>query len=172
MMNQAHLHLIVNHLPIVFPIVGIIVLLDGLIIKSEIVKRTSFYIFIIGALCTIAAGATGEGAEEVVENIAGITHSLIHRHEESAEKFAFASYALGLLSLIAFVVNYKRLSFSSIMSWLVVIVAAITIVLGSWTGTTGGEIRHTEIRKGQNSIIHNNNTIESNESASETDEEH
>lgn len=169
-MNQAHLHLIVNHLPIVFPIVGIIVLLDGLIIKSEIVKRTSFYIFIIGALCTIAAGATGEGAEEVVENIAGITHSMIHRHEESAEKFAFASYALGLLSLIAFVINYKKLSISNIMSWLVVIVAAGTIFLGSLAGTTGGEIRHTEIRKDQNSIIQNSS--ETNESATEEDEEH
>lgn len=152
-MNQAHLHLLVNHLPIIFPIVGMIVLLDGLLIKSEIVKRTSFYIFMIGSLCTIMAGATGEGAEEVVEHLAGISKSLIHEHEEVAEKFAFVSYALGILSLIAFVVNYKKMALSKMMSWVVVLAAAATIFLGANTGLTGGEIRHSEIRQDQNSII-------------------
>jgi hypothetical protein len=34
-MNGAHWHLVVNHLPIIFPIVGVIVMITGLISKSE-----------------------------------------------------------------------------------------------------------------------------------------
>lgn len=37
-MNNAHFHLLVNHLPIIFPVAGIIVMILGWIIKSEAVK--------------------------------------------------------------------------------------------------------------------------------------
>ncbi|QTY26049.1 hypothetical protein [Flavobacterium sp. CS20] len=59
-MNDAHWHLVVNHLPIIFPVVGIIVLIMSLISKSEAVKRTSYLIFIIAALSSIVAMNTGE----------------------------------------------------------------------------------------------------------------
>ena len=45
-MNGAHWHLVVNHLPIVFPIVGIIIMLIGILSKSEHIKRTALFIFI------------------------------------------------------------------------------------------------------------------------------
>lgn len=146
-MNEAHFHLIVNHLPIIFPIVGIIVLITGLISKSEAVKRTAFLIFILGALATVAAMATGEGAEDVVENIAGIEKQYIETHEEAAEVFSVISYLLGGLSLIGLWVSFKKESLTKIVSIAVLLVALVAVYLGKETGTTGGEIRHTEIRK-------------------------
>ena len=79
-MNGAHWHLVVNHLPIIFPIVGVIIMITGLISKSEAVKRTAFMIFVFGSLATIAAMNTGEGAEEVVEKINGVTENYIESH--------------------------------------------------------------------------------------------
>ena len=35
-MNNAHLHLVVNHLPIIFPIVGVIILLIAIFTKSDV----------------------------------------------------------------------------------------------------------------------------------------
>ena len=99
-MNGAHWHLVVNHLPIIFPIVGVIVMITGLISKSEAVKRTAFMIFILGALASIAAMTTGEGAEEIVEKINGVTENYIESHEETAETFALLSYILGSISLL------------------------------------------------------------------------
>jgi len=52
-------------------------MITGLISKSEAAKRTAFMIFIFGALAAIAAITTGEGAEEVVENISGVTENYI-----------------------------------------------------------------------------------------------
>lgn len=145
-MNGAHWHLVVNHLPIIFPIVGVILMITGLISKSEAVKRTAFMIFIIGALTAIAAMNTGEGAEEVVEKIAGISENYIETHEETAETFALLSYILGGLSLLGLWISFKHKSFSNILSFFTLAFALVVLYFGKEAGTTGGEIRHTEIR--------------------------
>ena len=149
-MNGAHWHLVVNHLPIIFPIVGVIVMITGLVSKSEAVKRTAFMIFILGALTAIAAMATGEEAEEVVEKITGVTENYIETHEETAETFALLSYILGGISLLGLWAIFKQKSFSSIISIATLVLAFVVLLFAKQTGTTGGEIRHTEIRSGQN----------------------
>ena len=147
-MNAAHWHLVVNHLPIIFPIVGILVMITGFISKSEAVKRTAFMIFAIGAITTIAAMSTGEGAEEVVEEISGISHDHIENHEETAETFALLSYLLGGLSLIGLWASFKEKSFSQLLAVGTLIFAFVVLFFGRATATTGGEIRHSEIRSG------------------------
>ena len=115
-MNGAHWHLVVNHLPIIFPLVGLLVMGTGHISKSEAVKRTAFLIFILGALTTIVAMSTGEGAEEVVEKINGVTENYLESHEETAETFAILAYILGAISLLGLWASFKQKTFSSIIS--------------------------------------------------------
>ena len=147
-MNGAHWHLVVNHLPIIFPIVGVIVMVTGFISKSEAVKRTAFMIFSIGAITAFTAMATGEGAEEVVENINGVTENFIESHEETAETFALLSYVLGVISLLGLWASFKKKSFSKIIALVTLVFAILVLFFAKQTGTTGGEIRHTEIRNG------------------------
>ena len=158
-MNGAHWHLVVNHLPIIFPIVGVIVMITGLVSKSKAVKRTAFMIFILGALTAIAAMATGEEAEEVVEKITEVSENYIETHEETAEIFALLSYILGGISLLGLWASFKQKSFSSIISIATLIFAFVVLFFAKQTGTTGGEIRHTEIRKGQNVPANNNHDM-------------
>ncbi len=145
-MNGAHLHLLVNHLPIIFPLIGVILMITGFMSKSEPVKRTAFMIFILGALAAITAMLTGEGAEEVVEKIGGISDDFIERHEEAAETFALLSYILGGISLPGLWASFKLKSFTSILSIGTLIFAIAVLFFAKQAGTTGGEIRHTEIR--------------------------
>ena len=105
-MNDAHYHLVLNHLPIIIPAIGLLILIGGLLFKSEIVKRTAYLVFILGAITTLAAFATGEGAEEAVEHLPGVTENLIKTHEETAEIFAILSYILGAIALIGLYANY------------------------------------------------------------------
>ncbi len=150
-MNGAHWHLVVNHLPIIFPLVGVIIMVTGIISKSEAVKRTAYLIFIIGALSSIAAMSTGEEEEEVVENISGITESLIEPHEEAAEIFAILTYILGGISLVGLWASFKQKAFAKAISLASLVFAFIVLFYAKQTGTSGGEIRHTEIRNGSNS---------------------
>ena len=69
-MDELHLHLVVNHLPIIFPIVGTIILLIGIFSKSEVTKRNAYIIFILGAITSMVAMGTGEGAEDSATKIA------------------------------------------------------------------------------------------------------
>lgn len=157
-MNGAHWHLLVNHLPIIFPIVGVIVMITGLISKSEAVKRTAFMIFMFGAFAAIAAMSTGEGAEEVAEKISGVSENYIESHEETAETFAILSYILGGISLFGLWASFKQRTFSNIIAIGTLVFAIVVLFFAKQTGTTGGEIRHTEIRTGNNvPAIENNN---------------
>lgn len=147
-MNSAHFHLVVNHLPIIFPISGLIVLAIGIGFRAEMVKRTAYFLFTIGAVSAAMTMNSGEGAEEIVEEFSGVSHALIHEHEEKAESMAILSYLLGLISLVALWASWKGRAFSKILSFVVVALSLVTIFLGKQTGTSGGEIRHTEIRSG------------------------
>jgi uncharacterized membrane protein len=134
-MNQAHFHLMVNHLPIIFPIVGAIVLIGGFMLRSEIIKRVAYTIFTLGAIATFPAFLSGEGVEEVVENLSGVS--------------ALLSYTLGAFSILALWSNWQQKSFKGIISIVVLILSISVLYFGKVTGTTGGEIRHTEIRANQ-----------------------
>lgn len=145
-MNSAHFHLVVNHLPIVGVMIGTLVLITGLILKKTEVKQTALGIFVFSALTSIAAFYTGEGAEEVVENLAGVSETLIHTHEEYAESFFILSLILGGLSLVTFITVLIKFKLSKYLVFLCLLVAIGDGVLAKLVGTSGGEIRHTEIR--------------------------
>ena len=144
-MNDAHLHLAINHFPLIAPIIALIVLVYGFISKSEQIKRVSYLIFVIGALSTIPSFKSGEAAEEVVEDMKEIQESYIEDHEEAAETFAVLSYVLGGFALIGFWASNKNLPLAKVFSFVIFFIALTTIFFGKATGTTGGEIRHTEI---------------------------
>ncbi|MFT6036196.1 MAG: hypothetical protein ACI9XJ_001774, partial [Marivirga sp.] len=98
----------------------------------------------------------GEEAEEVVENITGIDEQIIKVHEEAAETFAILLYILGGVSLIGLWANWKEKSFSNPVAIATIIFAVVVLFFAQQTGTTGGEIRHTEIRTESSST---NNSI-------------
>ena len=145
-MNNAHLHMVVNHFPIIGTILGLGILITGIILKNSTVKNTAYVLFIVAALFALFSMATGEGAEEMVEDMPSIGHEIIHEHEEMAEKLAIVLYALGVISLIGLFMNYKNKANAKSVSYLAVVVAVIGVFFAQQTGTTGGEIRHTEIR--------------------------
>jgi hypothetical protein len=92
--------------------------------------------------------ATGEGAEESVENFPNIGKQIIHEHEEMAEKLALMLYVLGAVSLLGLYTNFKNHSRAKLVSVLVLVIALVAVYFAKATGTSGGEIRHTEIRIG------------------------
>tara|TARA_R110002074_G_scaffold20852_1_gene65354 strand:+ start:5938 stop:6426 length:489 start_codon:yes stop_codon:yes gene_type:complete len=151
-MNDAHFHLVVNHLPIVGVLIGLLVLSAGLIMKKPQIKSTALGIFIFSALTTIVAFLTGEGAEEIVENLPGISETLIHKHEEYAELFLATMQILGVVSLITLFLQYKKLSFSKYGFVLILLLSMASIGVAKYVGTSGGEITHIEIRSDTNVI--------------------
>lgn len=156
-MNDAHLHMVVNHFPIIGTILGLGVLVASILFKNTSYRNVAYSLFIISAITAFASMFTGEGAEEIAEKLPSVTDALIHEHEEIAEKFAVVLYLLGVLSIAGLVANAKHHSKAKLISFLALIVAVVGTVFAKLTGTSGGEIRHTEIREGAaNTAIQNN----------------
>ncbi len=158
-MNDAHFHLIATHLPIVGVLIGFLVLLSGYVIKNPQVKTTALAIFIFSALTAISAFYTGEGAEDLVENLTGISETLIHNHEEVAELFFTMMLVLGGASLLTLFFQLKKLPFVKYAFVLVLLISISCIVISKNVGTSGGEISHLEIRNDANTIQLNSNGI-------------
>ncbi len=147
-MNQPHFHLMVNHLPIVFPIVGALVLVAGMILRSMITLRIAYLIFIVGALTVVPSMITGEEAEDQMETVLSEdSEAYIERHEESAEAFATTGFVLALLSALGLWASFHERHW--MLTPILILLAALgSLFLGSWAGSSGGEIRHPEIRTG------------------------
>ena len=162
-MNDAHLHMVVNHFPIIGTIFGLGILIFGIFLKNNSLKNTAYFLFIIAAVFGFLSMNTGEGAEEIVEDFPNIGKKIIHEHEEIAEKLALVLYALGLVSIIGLYLTIKNNAKANLVSYLAVIIAVVAVFLGKQVGTSGGEIRHTEIRENTTQTVIENQNSATNE---------
>lgn len=147
-MNDAHIHLVVNHFPIIGAIFALGVLLFGIILSSNPTKNVAYVLFIVVAVFAFISDKTGGGAAHMLKEMPNVDlgKDTIKTHAQLGGKFALVSYLLGVVSLVGLFLNIKKNSREKLVSFLVLIIAAVALYLGKEVGTTGGEIRHTEIR--------------------------
>ena len=145
-MNDAHWHLVLNHFPIIGTILALGTLIAGILLKNNSVKNTAYVLFIVSAIFAALSMSTGEGAEEMVEDMPNIGKRIIHEHEEIAEKLAIVLYLLGGISILGIVLNLKNHAKAKFISIVALIVAVGAVFVAQLVGSSGGEIRHTEIR--------------------------
>ncbi len=157
-MDATHLHLVLSHFPIIGTIIGIVILAYGQISKNIEIQKVALSTFILMAIFAIPVFLTGEGAEETVEKISGISEQLINNHEELAEKAIWLMGFLGILSMISFFAIFKKLSFAKTITIITLIVSLGTFGVFAQLGNLGGGIRHTEISDASyNTQINNDN---------------
>jgi uncharacterized membrane protein len=145
-MNGVHLHLLVNHLPVIGSIFAILMLAWSLIRKNTELARAALGLFVIAAITGVAAYFTGEPAEHVAEDIAGVSRSAIHAHEESAELATVLLSGYGVFALGALIYLRKGAAeFPRKLMALALILSFIPAGAMGWTANQGGQIRHPEI---------------------------
>lgn len=144
-MNAAHLHLLVNHLPVILPPLGLLLLLCARLRGSDDLHQAAMGVFVIGALLAVPAYYSGEPAEERVENLPGVAKSLIHEHEESAEWAAVTIGILGVLAAGGLVMTFRRRPVPAPLGAAIAVVALFTAVVMARTAQLGGRIHHPEI---------------------------
>ncbi|MCX6148354.1 MAG: hypothetical protein NTW25_14055 [Candidatus Kapabacteria bacterium] len=154
-MNGAHIHMVLNHFPIIGTIIGFLVLVAGFFLKSSTIKRVGLGILIFTSIVGIPAFLSGDKAEDVIENIAGVNKHLIHEHEEIAEKFIWFIVLIGISSLVTLYLDLKEKTINIKLYYVVLALTFVSILISKNVGTTGGEIRHSEIRSSESQKISN-----------------
>lgn len=147
-MNVTHLHLILNHLPVLGTAFGLGILALGLWTRSEDIKRLALLLFAATALLAIPAYLTGEPAEDAVKGLAGVAGGLIERHEEAAGAALGGVLALGALAGIGLAVFRRKRPVATWFGATSLLGALVVSSLMAWTANLGGQIRHPEIRSG------------------------
>jgi uncharacterized membrane protein len=152
-LNLAHLHLLLNHFPTIGTIVGLGLFVFSLLGKNEDLKRASLGIFVLIAVVTVPAYLTGRAAQEAVLDSPDVTQALIENHQDQA-LLAFAFMQLtGLFSWFGL---WQVRRISRVAGWnlaAVLLLSIVTLGLMASTANLGGEIRHPEIRSGQDTTV-------------------
>lgn len=143
----GHLHLVLNHLPIILLPLATFVLVLGLSSNTQPYVRLALFLGLFASLSAVPAFLTGEPTEEVVEEIQSVNEQAIENHEDAA---AVALWASGFVSLICLIMLLGKKDSPAFRRQLHLVVACMLIasILLAWTGYQGGKIRHTEFHGG------------------------
>ena len=148
MMNWAHVHLMVTHIPVIGIGAILAFLLVGVFRGSREIEWASLQLFVALALLSIVVYLSGSPANHQVRDLPGFSRSVIHRHSTAAD-FAFWSLEiLGALSLVALYRFRNSMTVPPRVITVLLVVGFVVMVLMAWTANLGGKIRHPEIGAG------------------------
>ena len=84
-MNYPHLHLMLNHIPVLGTILALLLLTWALVTRRRDFIRLSLFVTLLAGLSVWPAFFTGDEAHEQLEDVQGFDHDLVEEHEESAD---------------------------------------------------------------------------------------
>lgn len=155
--NAAHLHLLVNHFPIVGAFLAVPVLVLALILRKE------RGLLLAGTLLLVVVGVsgwysvrTGKQAMEQIQDQEGKDWNVTFEetdapgvHEDRAELAMWFAYPTAVISILVLAAAHVRPADNPLgRVWIGVVLVAALATSGAmaWAGNAGGTIMHREIR--------------------------
>src|SRR5262245_55219223 len=150
-MNLAHVHILVNHIPIIGTLITLGLFLVSLVGNHDDLKKTSLILFSIIALLAIPTYMSGSGAHQMIQETPDVSMEMIETHQGAALVAFIFMEITGLVSLMG-LWRYSRTEKNPWRSgparmnlFAVLLLAIVTSGLMAVAGNTGGDIRHPEI---------------------------
>ena len=147
-MNLAHAHLLLNHVPVIGAILGVLLFVLAMILRRVDVARSGLFLLLIAGVMVVPAYLTGEPAEHIVEGAPGVTEQYIEPHEEAAKFALIAVASSGVLALFGLVAYRRAERLPGWFNGAILVVGLLACVTIGRTALLGGDVRHTEIRAG------------------------
>ena len=148
-MDLAHIHLLLNHFPTIGSIIGGGLFVLSLITNSDDLKRASLVVLLGISLIAIPTYISGNGAQDAVKSLPGVSKTLIETHEGAA------LVALGFIEVtgaFAWLGLWQFRRLARVPNWnlaVILVLTAVSLGLMARASNLGGEIRHGEIRAEQ-----------------------
>jgi uncharacterized membrane protein len=144
--DYAHIHLLLNHIPILGTIFAFCLLLLAYIKNSNELKQVSLGAFVVVMFITIPAFLSGTGAAQKIKDEPAISMDMINTHQGAAMLAFLFMLITGGFALVGWWQSQRE---SRPRPWImgaVILFSVITMGQMARTGNLGGEIRHPEIR--------------------------
>jgi hypothetical protein len=147
-MNAAHVHLILNHIPIIGTMMAIFVLIAGFLMKSDDVKRVCLMVLVLTALITIPVYLSGKDSEGMIEgNYEDVDEEFIEEHEDFALYSFIAMDVAGFIGLVGLILFRRPKDFPLYFTIFMFLILSVVNGMMGWTANLGGKIHHPEIRE-------------------------
>ena len=143
--DAAHVHLMLNHLPVIGAPLLLLLLTIGLLRSSRELVTVSLLLVVGLAAATGLVYLTGEPAEELVEHASWFRDALAETHEEHATVSLVAVLITGALAGVAVALR-RRPRAGALLPRIVWACLLLSTALLGWTAWSGGQIRHEEVR--------------------------
>ncbi|MDZ4864454.1 MAG: hypothetical protein SGJ01_13540 [Gemmatimonadota bacterium] len=145
-MNAAHLHLMLNHLPVLGAPFVALLLAWGLFRQQRDLVRAGLGAAVILAALAYPVFLTGEPAEHLVEDSAWFDEHRVHEHEERAEAGLIAILITGTVAGFGLWQSRGGRNVNRLFSGATLAGLVLSAGLFGWAALAGGEIRHDEVR--------------------------
>ncbi|MEI6589800.1 MAG: hypothetical protein WCO38_07665 [Verrucomicrobiota bacterium] len=147
--QPEYLHVLINHLPVVGLLIGLLSLLAALVFNKPAAIFIGLALVALCALSIWPVSYYGEAGYDRVYSLADrVGDAYLKQHRDLAEDWSWLFYATGLIALAAIAVGYKKPTQMRFLAGLVVILAIASLIAGSLIAESGGRIRHEEFRRG------------------------
>lgn len=143
-MNSVQMHLALTHVPVILSLAGAAMLIVALLAKNKTLIKTAYVMLVIAGITALPVYFSGEGAEEAVENLPGVSETIVERHEDIAKAGLISIVIAGLLAIAAFF-SLRFIMVGRIFKVVVLGAGLVSSALMFQTAKLGGEIRHTEV---------------------------
>lgn len=146
-MTIPHVHLLLNHFPVLGAVIGLGLLLLSIVRRSGALRRAGLEVWFVVSLLTVPAYLSGNAAEQAVAERPGVSMAFIAAHEDAAVWALVLMQITGVLAWLALWQDRRtaapRATFAAVL-----LLSALTVAAMARTATLGGEIRHPEIAAG------------------------
>jgi hypothetical protein len=152
-MNLAHVHIVLNHVPSLGSIAGLLLLAVGIYRKDEAIKQFAYGVLVLITMAVLPTYISGAEAQRMVEKNPSFAAGVFQMHQNAAMITLLTMTAAGMFAWFG-LWEYRRHSRSgslTTMATLITTMAAVASVLV--TALIGGKISHVEIRDAGDAAI-------------------
>jgi hypothetical protein len=147
-MDWRHLHLALNHVPVVgVPLLTLLLAWGGYRRSGEL-TRTLLWALVLMAAVSVAIKFTGDFAVEQHEATWAAVKVEVERHEQTADQATTGVFLMGLGAGGALLLGRSGRELRGWSVWVVVVLGLVTALLLARTANQGGRIVHPFLRTG------------------------
>lgn len=145
--EPGYLHVLLNHLPIVGTMMGLIGLLVGLVLRHRAALIPPLVILLLAGGSAWPVYETGSAAYKPIRKITDEAGSdWLDEHMDRVDRTVWAFYVMAGVAAIALIAPRRWPKTSLPLAVITMLAAAACVGVGGYIARPGGLVRHTEFR--------------------------
>ncbi|BCL78564.1 hypothetical protein ccbrp13_10290 [Ktedonobacteria bacterium brp13] len=148
-LNTAHIHLLLNHFPILGSIIITGLFIVALIFRNTFLQKVSLWFLAGIAVITAITFQTGSGAEQAVLSLnmpQVVSLSALQSHKQMADVGLVLMFFTGAISLGSAVFYRNKPALPRPLLVLMLVILLVNVGVFTYVSYLGGMIMHPEIR--------------------------